>query len=134
MATSTPNSMAGGMLTPKVSSRMMQDAGASTWPPMGTQIPAGYSPNQRVPVRPVSRPIFTVDPLAVRGDKTSSAISFVLHVVGITLILLLAMNVRTNVTLQPTTLVPPLHFRLTVPPMTLPVAKVEGGGGGGGAQ
>jgi TonB family protein len=134
MATSTPNSMAGGMLTPKGSSRMMQDAGASTWPPMGTQIPAGYSPNQRVPMRPVSRPIFTVDPLAVKGDKTSSAISFVLHVVAITLILFLAMNVRTNVTLQPTTRVTPLNFKLTVPPMTLPVAKVEGGGGGGGAH
>jgi TonB family protein len=85
-------------------------------------------------MRPVSRPIFTVDPLAVKGDKTSSAISFVLHVVAITLILFLAINVRTNVTLQPTTRVTPLNFKLTVPPMTLPVAKVEGGGGGGGAH
>jgi len=122
------------MLTPKGSIRMMQDAGASTWPPMGAHIPGGYSSTQRVPMKSASRPIFTVDPLAVKGDKTSSAISFVLHVVAITLILLLAMNVRTNVTLQPTARVTPLDFKLTVPPMTLPVAKVEGGGGGGGAH
>jgi periplasmic protein TonB len=122
------------MLTPNGSSRMMRDAGASTWPPMGTQIPAGYSSNQRAAIKPASRPIFTVDPLAVKSDKTSSAVSFVIHVVVITLILLLAMKVRTNITLQPTTIVTPLDFKLTSPPMILPVAKVQGGGGGGGAH
>jgi periplasmic protein TonB len=133
-ATSTPKSMAGGMLTPKGSSRMMHDAAASTWPPMGTQIPAGYSLNRRAPMKPASRPILTVDPLAVKGDKSSSAISFVIHAAAITLMLLLAMKVRTNITLQPATSVTPLHFKLTAPPMILPVAKVEGGGGGGGAH
>jgi hypothetical protein len=43
-----------------------------------------------------SRPIFTVDPLAVKRDKTSNAISFVIHVVAITLILTLAMKARTS--------------------------------------
>ena len=89
---------------------------------------------QLVPVIQVSRPIFTVDPLAVKRDKTSSAISFVIHVVAIILLLSLAFKVRSNIALQPNTIVTPVDFKLTVPPMTLPVAKVTGGGGGGGAH
>ena len=113
----------------------MQDAGASTWPPMGTQIPAGYSSNSRAPMRAESRPIFTIDPLAVKRDKTSSVVSLVVHVVAITLILTLALKVRSNVMLQPTTLVTPVDFKLTAPPpIVMPVAKVQGGGGGGGAH
>lgn len=134
MATSTPKSITGGVLTPKVSSRMMQDAGASTWPPMGTQIPTGYSSNQRAPMRPASRPIFTIDPLAVKRDKTSSVISFVVHAVVISLILTLAVKARTSFTLQPATIVTPVDFKITAPPVILPVAKVQGGGGGGGAH
>jgi len=113
---------------------MMQDAAASTWPPMGAHIPGGYSSNQRASLGPVSRPIFSVDPLAVKGDKASSIISFVVHSVVIALVLTLAVKVHTDVTLQPTTIVTPVDFKITPPPMTLPVAKVQGGGGGGGAH
>ena len=127
MTKSTPKSITG-------SSRMMQDAGVSTWPPMGQHIPGGYSPGQLPPVRMASRPIFTVDPLAVKRDKTSSAISFVIHAVAITLVLALAITVRSTVTLQPTTIVTPIDFKLTAPPVVMPVAKVQGGGGGGGAH
>jgi TonB family protein len=81
-----------------------------------------------------SRPIFTVDPLAFERDPASSAVSFVFHVVVVTLVLSLALKARTIVALQPVTNVTPVDFKLSIPPMTMPVAKVEGGGGGGGAH
>jgi TonB family protein len=82
-----------------------------------------------------SRPIFTVDPLAVKGDKTSSIISAIVHVAVIALVLTLAIKVHSNVTLQPTLVVTPVDFKITAPPpITMPVAKVQGGGGGGGAH
>ena len=80
------------------------------------------------------RPIFTVDPLAFQRDKKSSAISLVVHVVVIALVLSLALKTRTIVALQPTTTVTPLDFKLSIPEMILPVAKLAGGGGGGGAH
>jgi len=43
----------------------------------------------------VERPIFTVDPLSFKGDKTSSAVSFVVHVVAISLLLTLAFKAHT---------------------------------------
>ena len=131
---STPKSITAVVLTPKSSSRMMLDGGVSTWPPMGAHIPGAYSSNQRAPMTPASRPIFTVDPLAVKRDKTSSAISFAVHAVIITLVLTLAVKARTSFTLQPTTIVTPVDFKVTAPPMILPEAKVQGGGGGGGAH
>jgi periplasmic protein TonB len=113
---------------------MMQDVNASTWMPLGTQVPA-YASSSQAAMMASSRPIFTVDPLAVKGDKTSSAISFVIHAVAITLVLTLALKVRTVVTLQPATTVTPVDFKITAPPpMILPVAKAQGGGGGGGAH
>jgi len=123
-----------GALRPMSVSRMMQDAGAQTWPRLERPLVAEYTSNLRAPMTLASRPIFTVDPLAVRGDKTSSAVSLVVHVVAITLILSVAIKVRTSAVLTPATMVTPVDFKLTIPPMNMPVAKVQGGGGGGGAH
>jgi TonB family protein len=81
-----------------------------------------------------SRPIFSTDPLTFKGDRTSSAVSFVVHVVIITLVLMLAVKVHSNVELQPTTVTTPIDFTMPIPPTLLPVAKAAGGGGGGGAH
>ena len=113
---------------------MMQDAGASTWPPLGPRIPAGYTSLPRAPVWAEERPIFAIDPLVFKRDKTSSAISFVIHAVLITLVLSLAVKARTSFMPRPVTIVTPVDFRLTPPPMILPVEKAMGGGGGGGAH
>jgi protein TonB len=79
------------------------------------------------------RPIFTVDPLAFKGDQKSRAISFVVHGVVITLLLTLALKARTIV--EPALVSTPVEFHLTLPPpITMPIAKVQGGGGGGGAR
>jgi protein TonB len=115
-------------------SYMTRDTSAAAWPSMGSNLAQGYSPNGLAPALAASRPIFAIDPLAFKRDQTSSAISFVVHAVGITLVLALALKAHTIVTPQPTTIVMPVDFKLTPPPTTLPVAKVQGGGGGGGAR
>ena len=113
----------------------MQDASASTWPSRAPNLHDTYSSKRLEPMEAAKeRPIFTVDPLNFKGDRKSSAVSFVIHVAAITLILSVALKVRSNVVLQPATVVTPMDFKLTVPPMTMPVAKVQGGGGGGGAH
>jgi TonB family protein len=118
------------MLTAKGSSRMMQDASAATWPSMSSNRSDSYSSKKLEPLEQASRPIFTVDPLAFKGDPTSRAISFVIHVVAITLLLMLALKARNSVQLEPAETVVPMDFKLTVPPpVTMPVAKTEGGGG-----
>lgn len=132
---SVRKSNTGGEPTSVGSSRMMQDAGTSAWLPGGSQIPAAaYASNSQSMMMASSRPIFTIDPLAVKGDKTSSAISAVVHVVGISLILAVAWNVHSAVTLKPATIVTPVDFKITAPPPVMPVARVQGGGGGGGAH
>jgi TonB family protein len=113
---------------------MMQDAGAATWPARAPHVHDRFTP-ELMPAESGARPIFTVDPLNFKGDKKSSAISFVVHVSVITLILALAFKAHTSMVLQPTLVETPVDFKLTVPPpITMPVAKVQGGGGGGGAH
>jgi protein TonB len=90
-----------------------------------------YSSNNLEPFERATRPMFATDSLEFKRDPTSNAISFVIHVVAITLLLALALKVRSNVVLEPTTTVVPMDFKLTVPPpVTMPVAKQPGGGGG----
>jgi protein TonB len=130
-----PNPLSGGPLSGPGSSLMRQEARVSTWPAHAPSLPDTYPPRGLALVEPFARPIFTVDPLAFKGDRTSSAVSFVIHVAVISLILTLAFKARTSMVLQPTTVVTPMDFKLTVPPpITMPVAKVQGGGGGGGAH
>lgn len=123
-----------GILSFSGPGRMMENAAASTWPSMGGRIPVGLTQNPSESMAPISRPIFALDPLAVKRDKTSGAISFVVHVVGITLVLALALKVHSSVAIEQPMIATHMDFKLTVPPMTLPVAKVAGGGGGGGAH
>ena len=88
----------------------------------------------RAPNQSTSRPIFTVDPLACKRDPASGAVSFVVHVVIVTLVLSLAQRAHTIVARQSATLVTPVDFTLSIPPLTLPVARLAGGGGGGGSH
>jgi TonB family protein len=135
LVSTSSNPILGGPVSTNGSSRMMQEANASTWPTRVPNLHDGYSSVNLAPLAATSRPIFSVDPLAFKGDPKSSAISFVIHVTAITLILVLAFKAHSSMTLQPTVVVTPLDFKLTVPPpITMPVAKVQGGGGGGGAH
>ena len=124
--------MSGGMLPPKGAGRMMQDASASTWPSMSLER-SEFPPAQLEPLEAKTRPILSVDPLSFERDQKSSAISFVVHAVAITLLLSLAFKAHTII--ETPTVVTPVEFTLTAPPpITMPIAKVQGGGGGGGAH
>lgn len=118
----------------KGSGRMMQNEGASTWPSTGPPLAGGYSPNYMTPREVARRPIFAVDPLVFKRDPTSNAISLIIHIVVIALVLSLALRANTTVMHAATTIVTPVDFRVSIPPIVLPVAKPMGGGGGGGAH
>jgi protein TonB len=77
-----------------------------------------------------------VNPFDVKRDPTSSAVSFVVHIVVITSILWLAAFSHQSVVHVDDTAVTPVHFTLydPPPPPVMPTAKVMGGGGGGGAH
>jgi TonB family protein len=131
--TTIPELMLGG--TPAArNSRTTRETSAPAWPSTGSQLAQGYSSNGLAPALAASRPIFAIDPLTFKRDQTSSAISFVVHAVIITLVLTLALKVRTVVTPERTMIVMPVDFKISPPPLTLPVARVQGGGGGGGAR
>jgi TonB family protein len=75
------------------------------------------------------------NPFEFKRDPTSSAVSFVVHVVVIALILWLAAFSHQAVVHVDDTTVTPVHFTLyDPPPPVMPTAKVMGGGGGGGAH
>lgn len=134
LVTSTPKPILGIPLSRKSSSGAMRDGGSSAWPPIESY-QDGRHPSNKVALKyGVSRPIFAVDPLAFKRDKTSSAISFVIHTIVIALVLSLTLKARTFVTARPVVNVMPVDFKLSNPPMILPVSKLAGGGGGGGAH
>jgi periplasmic protein TonB len=128
---STPTSILGSTPSAGGSSRMMQDATASVWPSMSSTRSDSYSSSKLPSSQEAAGvPAFATDLFAYKRDQTSNAISFVVHVVAITLLLTLALKVRNSVILEPTTNVTPMDFKITAPPpITMPVAKVEGGGG-----
>jgi len=109
--------------------------GASTWPQMGSCLSDEIPSSKRAPLKAASRPMFAVDSLSFKRDRTSSAISVAIHVIAVSLLLALALKAHTVVTEQESTIVMPVEFKVSIPPpMTLPVAKAMGGGGGGGAH
>jgi periplasmic protein TonB len=77
-----------------------------------------------------------IDPVAYQRSRSSTVVSFFMHVVIIGFVLWLGLRSHTKV-LAPEATVTHLNFTLYAPPpppKILPVAKVMGGGGGGGAH
>lgn len=86
------------------------------------------------PLELTSQPIAVVDPLAVKRDPLSSAISFVLHAGILALVLWFMMQARQQIVApQHVEVVTPVQFTPFIP-ITLPVPQPMGGGGGGGAH
>jgi TonB family protein len=91
-------------------------------------------PAKLPPLHLTSSPVAVADPLAVRRDPTSSTVSFVMHVIVITTVLWVALNVHTHVVTPPKhEIITPITFKPYIP-VTMPAPKVMGGGGGGGAH
>ena len=130
VTTSTPT--LGGAASANWSGHTMQTASATTFSSVESEL--GSSLSMQAPFAEVSRPIFAIDPLSFKRDKTSSAISFVFHAVVIVLVLTLALKARTGVALPTNITIVPVDFKPYIPPIILPVAKAMGGGGGGGAH
>jgi len=75
------------------------------------------------------------DPFKYERSKASSMVSFILHGVGIGLVLYLGLNVKVVVpAVKKVTGVDITLYAPPPPPKILPVAPVQGGGGGGGAH
>ena len=134
LSSSNPNLILGRALPVTGSGSTLQNADASPWSFIGSGLPDAYASIGMAPLGAVSRPIFAADPLAFKSDPKAKAISFVIHVVVITLVLALALRVHTSVMQQPAKTVTPMDLKMPIPPMILPVAKTMGGGGGGGAH
>lgn len=90
-------------------------------------------PTKLPPLQLTSQPVAVADPLKVRRDPTSSAISFVMHAAIITLILWGALEAHKHVVAPKQAVITPLYIRPFIP-MTTPAPKAMGGGGGGGAH
>jgi TonB family protein len=125
LVTTTPNPIPRGRPIDEDAKRILQEEVASSRAGMKSNLPV---------LEVASRPIFAVDPLEFKRDRTSSAISFVIHAVVITLVLSLALKAHNVITRPTQMIVTPVDFNAYNPPMTMPVAKAMGGGGGGGAH
>lgn len=133
-SSSNPNLILGNALHVTGSGSRLQNADSSPWPSIVSGLPDAYASNRLTPLDVISRPIFSDHPLDFKSDPKAKAISFVIHVAGISLVLALALRVHTRVMVQPSTTVTPMDLKVPIPPMILPVAKSMGGGGGGGAH
>jgi alkanesulfonate monooxygenase SsuD/methylene tetrahydromethanopterin reductase-like flavin-dependent oxidoreductase (luciferase family) len=134
LVTTTPKPILGGTPSAKSSSRMMQDVGTSSWPAMGPRLA------DRIFLESAAQPrdaVFAADircrSAGFKRDPKSNAISFVIHVVAIAGSVAGAEGSHNRHAAAK-------HdcnagrLQSSIPPMTLPVAKLAmGGGGGGGA-
>jgi TonB family protein len=82
----------------------------------------------------VGAPMFQgLEPRGRERDRTSTTVSFIIHVLTIAFVVWWGMTAHTRITQMANTNVTPLDFTLyDPPPPVLPVEKAPGGGGGGG--
>jgi TonB family protein len=132
--TTTTKPFLGSKPSGAIPRRLLRDEGAFSLPPTATTLPGGLALEKAAPLAFAPRPIFALNPLEFKRDKASSAISFVIHAVVITLVLSVAFKAHTIIALPETSIVMPVDFKSYIPPVMLPVAKAMGGGGGGGAE
>lgn len=90
-----------------------------------------FFPAKLPPLELTSQPVSVTDPLAVKRDPKSSAISAVMHALIIALILLFGLLAHRVVVKEKAEAAVPIQPFI---PMTMPQAQSMGGGGGGGAH
>lgn len=136
LVSTTPNPISGNRRSANSSNSLLNEAGTSTWQSGTSNLPDAFFPQQLPAFDLSSRPLFTSDPLAFKGDRTSSTVSFVIHAGVISLVLWLTLRAHSSIMMVPVTTATPVDFKLYAPPppIRMPVAKAMGGGGGGGAH
>jgi periplasmic protein TonB len=102
------------------------------WKGLWNNLRDALFPQKLPPLELTSTPVAVADPLAVKRDAKSSAISFVTHALLLGLILLFALEARKEIVTKKA-MVTPVDIKPYIP-MTVPMAKSMGGGGGGGAH
>jgi protein TonB len=106
---------------------------SSVWIGFWSNLSDAFFPKKLPPLELTSQPIAVADPLAVKGDPTSKAVSFITHATAIALILWAASQVHSHPVLIRHETITPITFRPYIP-MTVTAPKTMGGGGGGGAH
>lgn len=99
------------------------------WQGMWRNLKESLFPEKLPPLVLTSQPIAVNDPLAVKRDAKSSAVSTVTHILIVALILLLGLLARKAVKVKPEE-----ASKQPFIPITMPQAQAMGGGGGGGSH
>lgn len=81
----------------------------------------------------VSKPVTTFSSLTFKRDRTSTVISFILHLCVLAAIVWFALEVHTHIVAPKQVAVVPIQIQPYIP-ITAPAPKTMGGGGGGGAK
>ena len=104
------------------------------WRRLGSNLRDAFFARKLPPLELASRPIAVADPLAVRRNPVSSAISFVLHAGIFAFILWFGFQARKEVVSpKPVVVAIPVFVKPYIP-VTAPAPTTMGGGGGGGAH
>ncbi len=105
----------------------------SIWTSLWGNLRAAFFPSKLPPLQLTSQPVAVADPLAVKRDPTSSAISFAMHGLIISLVIWLTLQARTHIVAPKNAIVTPVTIQPYIP-VTVKAPKAMGGGGGGGAH
>jgi len=92
-----------------------------------------FFPAKLPPLQLTSQPIAVIDPMAVRRDPKTQAISFLTHAAIIGMVLWAAAQAHSHIVAVKKEAITPITFRPFIP-VTVPAPKPMGGGGGGGAH
>jgi protein TonB len=117
----------------EISRSMLLETETSVWSSLFSNLGDAFFSKKQPPLELTSTPVAVADPLAVKRNPTTSAISFVTHAGVIGLILWLTLQARSHIVLPQKATVTTVDIKPFIP-MTMPAAKAMGGGGGGGAH
>ncbi|MHB1958739.1 MAG: energy transducer TonB [Acidobacteriaceae bacterium] len=106
----------------------------SIWKGLWSNLRDALFPQKLPPLELVSHPVAVADPLAVKRNPVSSAISFVMHAAIFALVLWFAIQARRQMVVPKQVAITPVYIPPYIPPVTLPAPTTMGGGGGGGAH
>ncbi len=103
------------------------------WTRLGSNLRDAIFAKKLPPLELTSQPVAVIDPLAVKRDPMSSAISFLLHAGIFALVLWFMLQAHKQFVAPQPVVVVPVYIKPYIP-VTLPAPTTMGGGGGGGAH
>jgi protein TonB len=116
-----------------ISRGMLLETDSSIWASLFSNLGDTFFPKKQPPLELTSTPVAVADPMAVKRNPATSAISFITHAAVISLLLWLTLQAHSHMVLPQKVAVTPIDVKPFIP-VTMPAAKAMGGGGGGGAH